>query len=237
MKFALINGQRSEAKSGYSGECIGCGKPVLAKCGEVRIPHWAHRSAHRCDSWWENETEWHRSWKNQFPVEWQEITHRAIDGELHIADVKTEEGWVLEFQHSFIKSDERFSRERFYKKLIWVVDGKRRLRDEKQFFSVLHNRNKNGSWVNNSIYPELHPLKPEGSIFQDWIESTAHVFFDFGGVDLWWLLPQSDQSWALILPITRRQFMDFHQKNDSISPSKFDTFFKKYNISIPNNRR
>jgi hypothetical protein len=50
----------------------------------------------------ENETEWHRAWKDQFPPEWQEIVHLAGDGERHIADVKTGDGWVIEFQHSYI---------------------------------------------------------------------------------------------------------------------------------------
>ena len=43
-----------------------------------------------CDPWWENETEWHRAWKDQFPADWQEIVHHAEDGEKHIADVKTD---------------------------------------------------------------------------------------------------------------------------------------------------
>ena len=52
--------------------------------------HWAHRGSRFCDPWWENETEWHRSWKGQFPVNWQEVVHQAETGEKHIADVKTE---------------------------------------------------------------------------------------------------------------------------------------------------
>jgi len=56
-----------------------------------------------CDNWWENETQWHRDWKNHFPVEWQEVVQIAEDGEKHIADVKTSEGWVVEFQHSYLK--------------------------------------------------------------------------------------------------------------------------------------
>jgi competence protein CoiA len=74
---------------------------MVAKCGEVRAPHWAHRSRRECDHWWEPETEWHRAWKNAFPEEWQEIVHWAEDGEKHIADVKTGRGWVIEFQHSY----------------------------------------------------------------------------------------------------------------------------------------
>jgi hypothetical protein len=55
-------------------------------------------------------------------VEWREIPHQG-DGERHIADVKTGNGCVLEFQRSPLSVEERGSRDAFYKKLIWVVDG------------------------------------------------------------------------------------------------------------------
>lgn len=44
----------------------------------------------------------------------------ADDGEKHIADVKTVHGSVIEFQHSFITSEERLSRDNFYPKKVLV---------------------------------------------------------------------------------------------------------------------
>jgi hypothetical protein len=41
---------------------------------------------------------------------WQEIVHRSDSGEKHIADVKTDHGWVIEFQHSYLNPEERRSR-------------------------------------------------------------------------------------------------------------------------------
>ena len=41
------------------------------------------------------------------------------------------------FQHSRIKSEERASREEFYKKLIWVIDGTLRPTCEEQFLKAL----------------------------------------------------------------------------------------------------
>lgn len=137
MKFAKVNGQRQEAQPRLSGNCPGCDSPMVARCGTKRVWHWAHLGERTCDVWWENETEWHRAWKNQFPVEWQEIVHRAENGEKHIADVKTRQGWVLEFQHSPIKSEERQARNDFYQRLIWVVDGTRRKSDKTKFIKVL----------------------------------------------------------------------------------------------------
>src|SRR5689334_11550820 len=119
MKFALVEGARQEATAGLRGSCPGCGSPTLAKCGVKRLHHWAHVSTAVCDHWWEPETEWHREWKNHFPPAWQEIQHRAPNGEVHIADVKTSGGTVVEFQHSTIAADERRSREAFYDTMLW----------------------------------------------------------------------------------------------------------------------
>ena len=126
MKYAIVGELKQEAEPGLSGECPVCEATTIAKCGEKNIWHWAHKGKRNCDRWWENETEWHRDWKNQFPVEWQEVVQIADDGEKHIADVKTDQGWVIEFQRSYIKPEERRSREAFCGNMVWVVDGLRR---------------------------------------------------------------------------------------------------------------
>lgn len=127
MRFALIDNKPTEAASGLNGGvCPGCGAPVIAKCGTHKVHHWAHKGVKMCDNWWEPETEWHRAWKNNFPKEWQEIfLPDEQTGEKHIADVKTEHGLVIEFQHSHIKPEERISREKFYRNMVWIVDGTR----------------------------------------------------------------------------------------------------------------
>jgi hypothetical protein len=128
---------RASRTSARRPVCPACGAAVIAKCGNVKGWHWAHRGRRTCDPWWEHETEWHRTWKNHVPKDWQEIVHRAESGEKHIADVKTERGVVLEFQHSFVRPDEREARESFYPKMVWVVNGLRLKRDRAQFFASL----------------------------------------------------------------------------------------------------
>ena len=140
MKYSLISGQRQEAQPGQSGECACCSSPTVAKCGEIKVWHWAHKGKRHCDPWWENETEWHRTWKSHFPTDWQEVIHQAEDGTKHIADVKTDQGWVLEFQHSSLADEERQARNNFYPQLVWIVDGMRRKRDKTQFFNALEGR-------------------------------------------------------------------------------------------------
>ncbi|NYZ62011.1 CoiA-like domain protein [Luteimonas deserti] len=122
MQYALINGVKSEAVAGADATCLDCGRKTVAKCGPIVMHHWAH-AGRNCDSWWENETQWHRDWKNLFPPECREISHTAPSGEIHRADIKAPGGIYVEIQHSAMTQAERDSREQFYDNMIWIVDG------------------------------------------------------------------------------------------------------------------
>ena len=124
MKFALVDGQRSEPQPKIRGSCQRCHTEMIPKCGPELVWHWAHKSRIHCDPWWESETEWHRNWKDRFPTEWQEIVLQdERTGEHHFADVRTANGLVIEFQRSAIDPAEVHAREAFYQTMIWVVDG------------------------------------------------------------------------------------------------------------------
>ncbi|WP_017444128.1 competence protein CoiA [Gayadomonas joobiniege] len=123
MQLALVNEKKLEAFPKGRGFCPICGAETIAKCGPRVVHHWAHLRKRDCDPWWENETLWHREWKNRFPLECREISHVAEDGEIHRADIKTPTGIVIEVQHSSMTDAERISREKFYKNLVWVIDG------------------------------------------------------------------------------------------------------------------
>lgn len=126
MKFSFANGEKVEAFRGGKGICPLCGKETLSKCGNRKIWHWAHCSQQMCDNWWESETEWHRNWKKLWPVENQEVIHvDPVSGEKHIADVKNNNGVILEFQNSPIKEEELVSREKFYKTMVWIVNAEK----------------------------------------------------------------------------------------------------------------
>lgn len=190
MLIAEVNGKRTAATKGAKGICPFCKSEVVAKCGEQRTAHWAHKSVQECDTWHNTETEWHRMWKNRFPQEWQEsIKHDDKTGEKHIADVCTDNGFVWEFQHSTIKPEERRSRELFYKNMNWIVDGTRLENDYKRFFK---------GWNDHSIvrfFPQIIlPNKTHiDNIFEisfanelfpkNWLDSTVPVVFDFKGLN------------------------------------------------------
>jgi competence protein CoiA len=124
MKFALVNGIKREPSPQLKGVCCNCGTTTQAKCGTRKIWHWAHTTLKHCDSWWENETEWHRLWKGYFPSQNQEIIHfDDKTGEKHIADIKTNNGMVIEIQNSPMNELEMLSREHFYGKMMWIING------------------------------------------------------------------------------------------------------------------
>lgn len=207
MKYALINGERKEAQKGNTANCPNCEKPMIAKCGEKKIHHWAHKGSLECDPWWENETEWHRKWKSFFPSEWQEFIQRSENGEKHIADVRTNQGWIIEFQHSYLNPSERRSRNEFYKKLIWVVDGKRLQSNEIVFAKALNEGETNDVFI--KIFLRDCPF------LNDWIDCHYPVFFDFGepknhlqSTDLWAIFPGSPGDIVFVKSFPRESFLE-----------------------------
>lgn len=130
----------------------------------------------QCDNWWETETEWHREWKGNFPIEWQKIIQFDIStNEKHIADVITDKGLVVEFQHSHINQVERIQREDFYKNMIWIVDGTRLQRDIPRFLKA----RKNFVTIDNS---KIFGIEFADECFpKNWLGSSVPVIFDFKG--------------------------------------------------------
>ncbi|SNY99541.1 hypothetical protein SAMN06265377_1351 [Flagellimonas pacifica] len=205
MKYALVHGKKKEAHKGAQGICPGCGATMISKCGEVKIHHWAHKGNRNCDHWWENETEWHRAWKGHFPEEWQEVVQFGENGEKHIADVKTKTGLVLEFQHSYLNPEERRSRNTFYPKLAWVVDGTRRLKDRSRFIKVIQ---EGSSLPIKDIRISCTDFPEESRILEEWVNCSVPVFFDFGEQErMWFLIPSSTLDRAYLVRIARDYFV------------------------------
>lgn len=220
MKYSLVNNVRLEATPGLSGQCPCCDQAMIAKCGTIKMWHWAHKGRRTCDVWWESETEWHRAWKGNFPESWQEVIQRDEKGEKHIADVKTSQGWVIEFQHSHIKPEERKSRDAFYQKLVWVVDGLRRNTDPGKFKKALAN----GLQVGKN--PSLRRVwSDECALLREWSASNSPVFFDFGGGRvIWWLISGSPSGWSYVAPFSSTDFINLHLGNSQGLACEFEEF-------------
>lgn len=197
-----------------------CAGPMVAKCGEMRVWHWAHKSRRACDPWWEREGEWHRAWKNEFPGSWQEVMHRAENGEKHIADVTTDSGWTIEFQHSFLNPEERRSRNAFYQQLIWIVDGSRRKMDRKRF---------NDAWNHGLPLASNSPVRRVPSdmcpLLREWVNTGAPVLLDFGDdTPLWWLLAKGSGGYAYVAPFSKADFLAIHLDGTAKIAGDFQSF-------------
>lgn len=210
MRLANLNNERSPPSPGLKGACPACGEQVIAKCGDQRVHHWAHRGKRVCDRWWEPETEWHRNWKLNFPEEWQEVVLRdGQNGEKHIADVRTAHGLTIEFQHSNLRPEECIARETFHGKMVWVVDGLRLKRDLPRFVEGV--RELRSVAGNDRVF--MHRF-PEELFPKTWLGRQAPVYFDFGTASagapierwLWCLLPQRDGD-AVIVRLAREEFV------------------------------
>ena len=226
MRFALVDNERTPPSPGLTGSCPACGSPMIAKCGNQRIHHWAHRGERVCDAWWEPEKEWHRNWKDNFPTAWQEVIQYDPSGEKHIADVHTEHGVTLEIQHSHIRPEERSAREAFYKNMVWIVDGARLSRDLPRFqdgLTSLRQTNQGGLYLTH--FPgELFP--------KNWLDSTVPVIFDFeravppemasdhAGRFLWCLLPGRAFEQAVVLKLSREVFVSWAKERPHIIPAQ-----------------
>jgi len=207
MHLAIVDNIVSEAAPGLRGLCKCCGTFVIAKCGRYVAWHWAHSYLGDCDPWWETETAWHRNWKNNFPLDWQEVLHKdpATGDEKHIADVKTPTGIVVEFQHSPIKLEERNSRENFYKPMVWVVNGCRNDFDRVNFSLGIHGNKlplASGSvGIRFSWYSR-------GKLPHNWCDTKYPVFFDFGNDVLWQLLSFDVKTKdGLVKPVSKTGFI------------------------------
>lgn len=228
MKFAIFNGNKCEATKGAKATCPVCGAEMTPNCGEIKVHHWAHKGRRECDQWWENETEWHRSWKDRFPVEWQEVVHTDHNGEKHIADIKTSNNWIIEFQHSHLAPEERRSRNTFYGRLIWVVHGTRRKNDPVEFTRTINASKQVGNNKNIRVAPIVGC-----KLLQEW-KGTFLVYFDFGGNVIWWRAESTIDGWAYLVPFSRENFVNIHLGADRRKIDEFNKFAQEMRGLIQN---
>src|SRR6478735_7197618 len=120
--YAIADGQRIPPTKHATGTCRHCGRRVIAKCGRVKVAHWAHVGGENdCDPWAESETRWHRDWQSRADPDWCEVT--MGQNREHRADIRRpHDGLVIELQHSYISHEEVHEREAFYGNMWWVFD-------------------------------------------------------------------------------------------------------------------
>ena len=177
MLYALDKyGEKIPPEKGQRAICPLCKGDVISKCGDIVNWHWAHESVKECDSYHEPESEWHYSWKNMFPKEYQEV----VIGN-HRADIQKPNGTVIELQNSSLSVKKIKEREDFYNKMIWIFN----LEDCYYRFNFTEKISSSG----NKYYTYYweHPKK-----FTSY--TTKPTYFDFGR-DKIFLRKQATSPW------------------------------------------
>ena len=59
------NGERVVARKGTNALCPHCRGPLIAKCGQILVHHWAHKEAKGCP-YASGMTFWHYEWLRNF---------------------------------------------------------------------------------------------------------------------------------------------------------------------------
>src|ERR1035441_6865775 len=72
-------GERIAPERQLDALCPGCRQPVMARCGDINVHHWAHVSGCECDPWHEPETRWHIKWKMQFEEKEKDESQKVND--------------------------------------------------------------------------------------------------------------------------------------------------------------
>jgi hypothetical protein len=87
----------------------------------VKKHYFSHHAGCACDWKRSGMTPWHANWQKICLVDHTE--KRIVkDDRLHIADILTPEGKVIELQHSYISDADIREREEFYGELSWLLD-------------------------------------------------------------------------------------------------------------------
>ena len=122
-----IKGNKYEPTENARGKellCPCCRTPVILKKGKINIPHFAHVNKNCGYFDYKGMSKWHKDWQSLFPPFQREVRmQHNFTKKIHIADIVNSNGIVLEFQHSPISVQEKQSRDNFYPKLIWIIDG------------------------------------------------------------------------------------------------------------------
>lgn len=121
---ALVDGVLQRATAGARGLCPECKGDVYARIPDHAIRHWAHTplpdgQERNCSRDSGEMSEWHRSWQ----WERSNLSDIEVTRDEHRADLINPAGIVVEFQHSSISPEEIKSREAFWKRGVWVIDG------------------------------------------------------------------------------------------------------------------
>jgi len=189
------DGEKVIASPRLSAYCPGCKAPVVPRCGEVNIWHWAHHGEN-CDPWsYGKESDWHLIWKSLFYVAQKEKWIDKGPKGKHRADVFG--ACVIEFQSASLPPYQIRERESFYEDMIWVYDAIQAYEDDRIIL-----------W-DKGDYQTFRIKWPRRSIFH----VTKRLFLDLGDQSLFEVRKMYEEGrtgWGYV--IDRAQFLAVYDR-------------------------
>ena len=222
MKFGLVNGKRVIAKPHVKGVvCPKCHTELIAKCGEIRVHHWAHKNKLQCDDWIEEDNEWRSRWLDAFPEDWQEPVIER-NGESHFADIQTPQNTIILLHQSHLTADIIQSRENFYQSPVWIINAGRYRNDVSRFLKSFEK-----AWIRgarSSLEKTDFKVISEfniGKVFRkEYLQARSPVFFDYTTAEadkvhgygymldyIWCLMPYYVNSFRLLYRYRREELI------------------------------
>lgn len=207
MIWAIKDNQKIKATPKEKAECPICNSKVIAKCGRIKIWHWAHKNNKDCDNWYEPESEWHLNWKDKFPKECQEFTMGR-----HRADIRTKNRWIIELQNSPISSEEIKDREEYYNRMVWLLNGGTRckglrLREKKNLITFRWKSPPKSWWNSNKeIYIDLKQIVNKLKLLLNLYEkhSKIHATPIYEQIDYEYYSPEAE-----LIEVSYPKIMDY----------------------------
>lgn len=108
-----LNDQKIKAEPNIKAFCPGCSQPLISKCGDINIWHFAHKSKSQCD--YKPSSQWSLEWKSLFPKELVEIKRHY-----QFVDLILPNNLAVEFQHSSISLSEMIEKTNYWKNILWI---------------------------------------------------------------------------------------------------------------------
>lgn len=235
MLYAKVDGVKATASPKLVGHCFYCESKMIPKCGKIKQWHWSHSRIAICDTWTQPETEWHRNWKSIFGKDNSEIII-IQNGKKHIADVKTKNGTVIEFQNSKISYDTVVTREQFYgENMIWIINAI----NYKTNFTVKDNDFE----VFDTYTPEFEKYakingfstkyKPDSDIDsylrfswkkppESWTASKRKVYLDFGTENLFCVASGMGKVQGIGYEMSKIDFIKSYDGNEALALEIFN---------------
>lgn len=112
--------------------CPECNQSVIARIGDVKVHHWAHKSGDGDHRGLNSDatvpmTPWHRNWEEKWPRVEREVPIWRNDRVVRRADVCTD-STIIEFQHSGLKREDFAARTATLletgRLVVWVFDAR-----------------------------------------------------------------------------------------------------------------